>query len=84
VRWQIWQRITGRRVTVTGKREVFELLIPTHDARTGSVLAHRGRAKLLIGVGDPPRDGLPALVSAAKYRRVRNALYARQMIMQSR
>jgi hypothetical protein len=25
VRWQTWQRLTGRRVTVTGKRAGFDL-----------------------------------------------------------
>jgi hypothetical protein len=31
VRWQIWQRVTGRWVTVTGKRWELELLIGSHD-----------------------------------------------------
>jgi hypothetical protein len=32
VRWQIWQRMTGRCVTVTGKRRELELLITSRDA----------------------------------------------------
>ncbi len=32
VRWQIWQRVTGSWVTVTGKRREDDLLICLHDA----------------------------------------------------
>jgi hypothetical protein len=39
VRRQIWQRVTGRCVTVTGKREEAELLIAPYDARPSRVFA---------------------------------------------
>ena len=32
VRWQIWRRVTGRWVTVTGKRRELGLLIGSGDA----------------------------------------------------
>jgi hypothetical protein len=32
VRWQVWQRVTGGWVTVTGKRRECELLITSEDA----------------------------------------------------
>jgi hypothetical protein len=32
VRWQIWQRVTGSWVTITGKRREGDLLICIHDA----------------------------------------------------
>jgi hypothetical protein len=34
VRWQIWQRTTGRCVTVTGKREEAEFFIAIYNARS--------------------------------------------------
>jgi hypothetical protein len=37
VRWQIWQRVTGRWVTVTGKRREPGLLIRPGDARPVAV-----------------------------------------------
>ena len=36
VLWQIWQRMTGSWVTVTGKREVREVLIAVYDARSAA------------------------------------------------
>jgi len=42
VRRQIWQRMTGRRVTVTGKRRVLGLLIASDHARC-KAHAHNGR-----------------------------------------
>jgi hypothetical protein len=36
VRWQTWQRMTGRRLTVTGKRRDAELFISLDHARPGS------------------------------------------------
>ena len=39
VRWQIWQRVTGSWVTVTGKRRGDDLLICLYEAsRTGVIL----------------------------------------------
>jgi hypothetical protein len=37
VRWQIWQRVTGSWVTVTGKRRELALLIISHDANPAGV-----------------------------------------------
>src|SRR5215813_1029918 len=61
VRWQIWQRVTGRRVTVTGKRREPELLISSpscHPCRgdlagrhRGDHLSHVGVDQLLAGRG---------------------------------
>jgi hypothetical protein len=47
VRWQIWQRVTGSWVTVTGKRREDGLLICLYDASTAEVIlpcARAGRA----------------------------------------
>src|SRR5690348_16737634 len=41
VRWQIWQRVTGRWVTVTGKRRERELLIVSIVPPVPECLAHR-------------------------------------------
>jgi hypothetical protein len=38
VRWQIWQRVTGRWVTVTGKRRESDLLICFYDASPAGVI----------------------------------------------
>src|SRR5258708_24968572 len=43
VRWQTWQRLTGRRVTVTGKRAGPEFLIAPHDARPARAGSHSQR-----------------------------------------
>src|SRR5258708_39717646 len=40
VRWQTWQRLTGRRVTVTGKRAGPEFLIAPNDARPARAGSH--------------------------------------------
>ena len=48
VRWQIWQRVTGSWVTVTGKRREGDLLICLYDARPVGVIlpsAHATRQK---------------------------------------
>lgn len=37
MRWQIWQRVTGRWVMVTGKRRDREVLITVHDARSAAM-----------------------------------------------
>jgi hypothetical protein len=37
VRWQIWQRVTGSWVTVTGKRREGDLLICLYDASPAGV-----------------------------------------------
>jgi hypothetical protein len=37
VRSQIWQRVTGRRVTVTGKRRERDVLITSYDASPAGV-----------------------------------------------
>lgn len=39
VPWQIRQRVTGRWVTVTGKRRDCEMLINAHDARSAAMTA---------------------------------------------
>ena len=44
VRWQIWQRVTGRWVTVTGKRREGDLLICLYDARPAGVILHDAHA----------------------------------------
>jgi hypothetical protein len=44
VRWQIWQRVTGRWVTVTGKRREGDLLICLHDATLAGVILHGAHA----------------------------------------
>jgi hypothetical protein len=41
VRWQIWQRVTGSWVTVTGKRRESDLLICLYGARPAGVILHR-------------------------------------------
>jgi hypothetical protein len=38
VRWQIWQRVTGSWVSVTGKRREGDLLICLHDASPAEVI----------------------------------------------
>jgi hypothetical protein len=38
VRWQIWQRVTGSWVTVTGNRREGDLLICLYDARPAGVI----------------------------------------------
>jgi hypothetical protein len=38
VRWQIWQRVTGSWVTVTGKRREGDLLICLYDASPAGVI----------------------------------------------
>jgi hypothetical protein len=38
VRWQIWQRVTGRWVTVTGKRREGDLLICPYGASPAGVI----------------------------------------------
>lgn len=43
VRWQSWQRITGRRETVTGNRREFEVLIGHDHARPAHMTSHCGR-----------------------------------------
>ena len=40
VRWQIWQRVTGSWVTVTGKRREGDLFICLYDARLAGVILH--------------------------------------------
>src|ERR1700731_3746737 len=42
VRWQIWQRVTGSWVTVTGKRREGDLLICLYDASSPGVILPRG------------------------------------------
>ena len=37
MRWQIWQRVTGRCETVTGKRRDFDVFITSNDARPPGV-----------------------------------------------
>jgi hypothetical protein len=44
VRWQIWQRVTGSWVTVTGKRREGDLLICIYHARPARVILHRMHA----------------------------------------
>jgi hypothetical protein len=46
VRWHIWHRITGRRVTVTGKRREVELLITIYDASSAAELPVAQHARL--------------------------------------
>jgi hypothetical protein len=41
VRWQIWQRVTGSWVTITGKRREGDLLICIYDASRGTVFVCR-------------------------------------------
>jgi hypothetical protein len=40
VRWQIWQRVTGSWVTVTGKWREGDLLICLYDARPAGMILH--------------------------------------------
>jgi hypothetical protein len=64
VRWQIWQRMTGRCVTVTGKREDFELLIATNNARARPAPARGTWPEVArLRLGDPLAD--PAVPAAA-------------------
>jgi hypothetical protein len=53
VRWQIWQRVTGSWVTVTGKRREDDLLICLYDARPAGVILPlpRGMARLMSAAG---------------------------------
>jgi hypothetical protein len=44
VRSQIWQRVTGRSVTVTGKRREYGVLITFYGASPAGDLALRARA----------------------------------------
>ena len=44
MRWQIWQRVTGSWVTVTGKRREGDLLICLYDARSAGVILHGAHA----------------------------------------
>ena len=44
VRWQIWQRVTGRWVTVTGKRREGDLLICFYDVRPAELILHGAHA----------------------------------------
>ena len=44
VRWHIWQRVTGRWVTVTGKRREGDLLICSYDATPAGVILHGAHA----------------------------------------
>lgn len=53
MRWQIWQRVTGRRETVTGKRLVAELVICLHNVRRPGIIPSRPRVFRLQMIGHP-------------------------------
>jgi hypothetical protein len=55
VRWQIWQRVTGNWVTVTGKRREGDLLICFYDASsTGVILPSACAARTPRGMSGQP------------------------------
>ena len=67
VRWQIWQRVTGSWVTVTGKRREGDLLICLYDARPAGVILHGAHTALT------PRGMSGCLAAAlAQMRRLLN------------
>ena len=63
VRRQIWQRVTGSWVTVTGKRREDDLLIYPYDARPDGVTLHGARAarRLAAEAVDPGRRIWPGI-----------------------
>src|SRR6266487_6741074 len=64
VRWQTWQRMTGIRLTVTGKRREPELLITPDHARPAGAPAQRLTcpAKLVPGPEQQAVEAAPGSV----------------------
>src|ERR1039457_1087904 len=69
VRWQIWQRTTGRCVTVTGKRDEAEFFITAYYARSARPhWSSPGHEPACRAAGDEG-GGLSLILGRGKFRR---------------